>query len=113
MTPESKAEAFQADLDAAEPSPQLLMQRLCKSINAVSRCAGAQPWDALKFAEAQKGRSAGEKIAASFVLLVWTQDPNHTEWSGLPAFNITDAAARCDADLRQAIADWVVNPFWP
>jgi hypothetical protein len=95
----------------SQPEHHQLMTDLCKRIHAVANCDGVEPWDQHKFAAAQTGRSAGEKIAASFVLTAWSGG-THQEWSGLQDFDFVEAVTRCDSSIREVIADFVRDPQW-
>lgn len=88
------------------------MSDLCRRLHAVAQCAGVDPWDQDLFARVQRGRSEGEKIAASFVLTVWCGG-SHSEWSGLRDFCMVEAAHRCDREICRVMADWLLNPFYP
>lgn len=88
------------------------MTQLCQSIPAVACCHGVSPWNAPAFALAQYGRSTSEKIAASFVLSVWSGGL-HKKWTGLPEFSMVEAVHRCDKETIDAIRNWARNPFFP
>ena len=98
--------------DLQQPAHHQWMTDLCKQIPTVARCAGVEPWDQEVFAAVQKGRSEAEKIAASFVLSVWSGGA-HSEWSGLPEFSAVEATARCDQKVVRVITEWMLDPFWP
>ncbi|MCF6256185.1 MAG: hypothetical protein L3K25_07770 [Gammaproteobacteria bacterium] len=49
--------------------------------------------------------SHGERILAQFFLSVWTHENQR--------FDILEAAGTLDQNGRQAIIDWLTDPFWP
>jgi len=49
--------------------------------------------------------SHGEKIIGQFLLGVWTHNDHD--------FDILEAASVLDAEARQLITDWLMEPFWP
>jgi len=49
--------------------------------------------------------SHGERIIAQFLLGVWTHNDHD--------FDILEAASVLDAEARQLITDWLMEPFWP
>ena len=50
--------------------------------------------------------SHGERIMAQFLVAVWTGQ-------NTLGFDVFDAAAVLDPELRAAVADWINDPFWP
>ena len=60
-------------------------------------------YEALK--ENMGSMSHGERIIAQFLLGIWTHIDH--------GFDISEAASVLDAEARQLIADWLMEPFWP
>lgn len=68
--------------------------------------SGLDPFDAVRFSEASRPWSSGEKHAVSFLLTVYNMDTDL-----VPPFRVVDAMMVWDNGQRRAFADWAAAPF--
>lgn len=96
------------------------MTDLCRRFPSLRDAPGVDPWDQFAFARWASGPiSAGERLAAAFVLGVWSGNsptadgPWNTGEYSVGTFDLHTAWATWDGNHKAAFLFWVVNPFWP
>lgn len=91
-----------------ERSSQERITELARQFPTLENLAMVKDWDALALDEwARGGRSHGEKLAAQFVLSVWS---SLDAWECGP-FNLFEAYGVWDHDHWEAFQKWVAKPF--
>ena len=102
-----------SDLDQMEQ-----MTKFCNSFPCLRGRPGTNTWDQFKFAEwASRPISSGERMAAAFVLAVWSGSAKEEVWNQEPYsvghFDSIEALAIWDPGNREAYIAWCKAPFWP
>lgn len=78
------------------------------------------PFHASSLDQWARAKSHGEKLAASFVLSVWTgfsfqkgRDTHQWPWKHARPFDLHEALGVWDAGNRAAFIAWARDPWWP
>lgn len=100
------------------------MAKLASLFPSLSGRPGTEPWDAIAMLRylCTGGGSHGEKLAARFLLGVWSPDENWVEVAKnngisnaetVKRFDIFEAVGAWDDEHRLALHTWIETPFWP
>ena len=100
------------ELDESERR-QVRMTLLAETFPTLRGAPGVDPWEPHELNRWAAGpRSPGERLAARFVLNLWSGGNDVEDWECGP-FEVFEALARWDDEHRRAFATWALNPWWP